>query len=52
MWLTRRPIPDIKTIANLCKDKGIPRRLSAVRGAVPAAWLFSEALVAIDGNDG
>lgn len=52
MRLTRRLMPDIKNIANSRKDKGNPRRLSAVRDAVPAAWLFSEALVAIDGSDG
>ena len=52
MWLTRRLMPDHKTIANFRKDNGkaIGRVCREFVGVCRRLELFSQALVAIDGS--
>ena len=45
MWLTGRLMPDFKTIANFRKDNG-----RAIRKVCRQLYLFTEAIVAIDGS--
>jgi transposase len=52
MWLTRRLMPDFKTIANFRKDNGKAIRAVCRQFVVlcQQVGLFSEALIAIDGS--